>query len=231
MGKVIINENELRQIVTEAVEEGWLGRNFRGAAGRAQAQVNDAIKRLDVAMRMFNNPAGARAGNYNYQTAGQWFGNAIEFLIRAKNNNVQPQVLKPGIDKLIQSLDSLKQTMNTYLNGGQQQQGQEQIASDWKTAEAEIGKVVGNNYSGWPQKCKQAGWSDQKIAAYRKLANANSRRGNKMNGNANQVGTGMNATQLNGGQVMAQNQQSQPQQQLAESISKAMDNVLKKYTK
>lgn len=127
------------------------------------------------------------SGDKNYQLVAQAYklrSDAYSFIARAISNGV-PIDFSTFEDKLLGVTPQKAQAVS-----GQAPQGQQQGAAAGATdpnavtaktsqeAQAEIGKVVGSNFSGWPQKCKQAGWSDQKIAAYRSLIN-NAAKGSK----------------------------------------------------
>lgn len=129
-------------------------------------------------------------GDKNYQLVAQAYklrSDAYNFIARAISNGV-PIDFSTFEDKLLGVTPQKAQAVSGQAPQGQQQgapqQGQQQqgsglngtdpnavTAKTSQEAQAEIGKIVGNNFSSWPQKCKQAGWSDQKIAAYRNIIN------------------------------------------------------------
>lgn len=176
--KVTLSEKQLKDmimkaIIAEGVDENWFSRNFSlSATGRGSAQLDDAKKVIANSQECFAAPDEDSLENgFNY------LGDAANYLMRAKQNGLPPELMKPVIQTYLQAIDTAKQTITNTFVGQEQSQNTAagaqngQIAQDWATAEKEINTVVKGNFSGWPQKCAQAGWPQEKINAYRQLAN------------------------------------------------------------
>lgn len=168
----------------------------------------------------------AGKGDKNYELLQQAFklrSDAYGFIARAIANGV-PIDFSTFEDKLLGVTPQKAQAASGQAPQGQQQGAQQQAqATNWKQAEAEINQVVKGDFQNWPQKVKQAGWSDEKIKAYQQLANNNR--------NARKPATAQPATQpaaqptapAAGGNTAA----AQPQQQgLTEAV---INRVVKKY--
>ena len=176
--KVTLSEKQLKDmimkaIIAEGVDENWFSRNFSlSATGRGSAQLDDAKKVIAKAQECFAAPdADTLEDGFNY------LGDTANYLMRAKQNGLPPELMNPVIQTYLQAIDTAKQTITNTFVGQEQAQNTAagaqngQIAQDWATAEKEINTVVKGNFSGWPQKCAQAGWPQEKINAYRQLAN------------------------------------------------------------
>ena len=169
----------------------------------------------------------AGKGDKNYELLQQAFklrSDAYGFIARAIANGV-PIDFSTFEDKLLGVTPQKAQAASGQATQQGQQQGAQQQAqaTNWKQAEAEINQVVKGDFQNWPQKVKQAGWSDEKIKAYQQLANNNR--------NARKPATAQPATQpaaqptapAAGGNTAA----AQPQQQgLTEAV---INRVVKKY--
>ena len=115
----------------------------------------------------------AGKGDKNYELLQQAFklrSDAYGFIARAIANGVQID-FSTFEDKLLGVTPQKAQA----ASGQATQQNNDAMATNWKQAEAEINQVVKGDFSNWPQKVKQAGWPDEKIKAYRQLANQNRR--------------------------------------------------------
>ena len=246
--KVTLSEKQLKDmimkaIIAEGVDENWFSRNFSlSATGRGSAQLDDAKKVIANAQESFAAPDEDSLENgFNY------LGDAANYLMRAKQNGLPPELMNPVIQTYLQAIDTAKQTItNTFVG---QEQGQNtaagaqngQIAQDWATAEKEINTVVKGNFSGWPQKCAQAGWPQEKINAYRQLANQALGKKKQTQAPAAQTAQAQAPTAQAPAQQAAApaQQQNDQQKQVAEStgnssketIDEAIDRILDKYMK
>lgn len=177
-----INENELRNVISDVIlSEGWFGRNFMGATTRGNVQVSDAQAKIQKATQCF------ASGDANTTERGfTLLGDVANYLMRAKSNGIQDNILQPAVQEFLKAIQTASTTVTNSLGGQQQQQPQQQqqqngqYAQDWPTAEKEINQVVNGNFNNWPAQVKKAGWPDDKIAAYRKLANANANKQKSM---------------------------------------------------
>lgn len=181
--KVTLTEKQLKSmimnaILSEGMDESWFSRNFSlSSTGRGSAQLDDAKKRIADAQNYFAAP-----DKDSLENGFNSLGDAANYLMRAKENGLPAELMNPVVQTYLQAIQTGYNTINTTFTqdqtqaGAQAGQGAAQagaIAQDWPTAEKEINTIVKGDFSNWPQKCAQAGWSQEKIAAYRKLANAN----------------------------------------------------------
>lgn len=234
--KVTLTEKQLKSmimkaILSEGMDESWWSRNYSlSSTGRGTAQLDDAKKRIADAQKYFSAP-----DKDSLENGFNSLGDAANFLMRAKENGLPPELMNPVIQTYLQAIQTGYNTINSTFTQDQTQAGAQAgqdntaggaqagaIAQDWPTAEKEINTVVKGDFSNWPQKCAKAGWPQEKITAYLQLANANKAK---------------------------QQQQQQPQQQTAaapaaqaataapqagavkESLEEAVSKILDKYIK
>ena len=236
----------MNAILSEGMDENWWSRNYSlSSTGRGTAQLDDVKKRIANAQKCFAAPDKDSLENgFNY------LGDAANFLMRAKENGLPPELMNPVIQTYLQAIQTGYDTINNTFTQDQTQAGAQagaqngQIAQDWPTAEKEINTVVKGDFSNWPQKCAQAGWPQEKIAAYRQLANAN-KANQQQKQQPQQQTAAAPATQTAQAQAPAQQaaapaqQQNDQQKQVAESTDKssketlneAIDRIFEKYFK
>lgn len=245
--KVTLTEKQLKDmimkaIIAEGVDENWWSRNYSlSSTGRGTAQLDDVKKRIANAQKCFAAPDKDSLENgFNY------LGDAANFLMRAKENGLPPELMNPVIQTYLQAIQTGYDTINNTFTQDQTQTGAQTgaIAQDWPTAEKEINTVVKGDFSNWPQKCAQAGWTQEKIAAYRQLANAN-KANQQQKQRPQQQTAAAPATQTAQAQASAQQavapaqQQNGQQKQVAESTDKSsketldesIDRILDRYMK
>ncbi len=186
-----------------------------GNSNAMNRQMRRLQRNIQDATNYLNNPNDWKSVNNAFDS----LGNCAKFLYRAMGNNVPVNEAQPVVASYVQlcqkAMETIQNKFNEYAQQHgvqiqqQQQQQQPQYAQDWPTAEKEINQVVKGNFNNWPAQVKQAGWPDDKIAAYRQLANNNARQQR---------------------QKKQQQAQQQPQQQ-QQAISEAIDRVVDKYLK
>lgn len=170
------------------------GYTMEGVPAVAVAGGSYALGNLNGKQNGYNN--GMQDGmDYYNQPNGQFDG---------QNPNGQPNGQNQGAPWVTNN----GQPNGQYqYNPNQQNMGGQPTANNWRQAEAEINKVVKGNFSNWPQQCRQAGWPEEKIAAYQKLAN-----------DPSQNAAGINAMR---------NFRQQQQQQVQEAVNKVINKLLK----
>lgn len=83
--QIKLTESELQQMIYEAVEEGWWGRNFGGQNRRINTQVQDAInaiKQSDQLIEQFKQQAQSTQAQPQQQAVNEAIKKAIKKYIK-----------------------------------------------------------------------------------------------------------------------------------------------------